>query len=117
MGVCAALSGTFEELVSAAEVGVLAQRVVFPLLKPSEPWLTEAKRDRLWDLFHVPVYAILMDARGRIEAFECEVQEGMHVAEGIPPDAGADASLCDCGRPGHRRMPNKPIEPESSAAD
>jgi hypothetical protein len=113
MGVCAALSGTFDELVGAAEVGVLAERAVFPILRQSGEWLSLSKRDRLWDLFHVPIYAVRMDSKKRIEAFECEAQDGMHLADWLAPQPGLNGSLCDCGRPGARVMG----APRADAAD
>jgi hypothetical protein len=110
MGVCAAISGTFEELVMAAEVGVRAESAVFPVL-PATQWLSDFERDRLWHLFHVPVYAVQVDGEGGIEAFECEAQEGMHLAKGV--ERGQDMGLCNCGRTGARLMTG----PSGQAAD
>ncbi|HUB32775.1 MAG TPA: hypothetical protein VMA31_07095, partial [Bryobacteraceae bacterium] len=62
---CSALAGTFDELMRAACVGVRVARAVFPLHRLSGPFLTTGERDELWGLFQVPVYAMLLDARGR----------------------------------------------------
>jgi len=44
----------------------------------------------------VPVYALWMKHGGRVEAWECEAQNGLHIAE------GGDETTCACGRPGER---------------
>jgi hypothetical protein len=76
---------------------VSSERAVFVLLEWTAPVLTSAHRDRLWELYQTPVYAILMDRGGRVAGFECEVQSGFH-APGKPP-ANAEM-ICECGRLG-----------------
>ena len=57
------------------------------------------ERDRLWQIFEVPVYGLLLDQKGKVLAYECEAQNGLHVAA----TAGeVQYSPCDCGRPGSR---------------
>jgi len=87
-----ALAGTFAELAGAAARGVEARRAVFVLTRESEP-LSAGERDELWRLFQVPVYALL-ECGGRIAAWECEAQNGLHVSD------GGGVSACACGRPG-----------------
>jgi hypothetical protein len=87
-----ALAGTFCELARAAARGVEARRAVYVLTPESQP-LSDGERDELWRLFQVPVYALLK-RDDRVVAWECEAQNGLHVALGGPEMA------CACGRPG-----------------
>ncbi len=84
---------------------------MFPLLRGA--FLSDEERDLLWARFRVPVQAILLDDRGAVIGYECEMQEGFHLAPGRAPDA-FDARLeetaCECGRPGLRLMPRKAPE-------
>jgi hypothetical protein len=91
-----ALSGTFQELEQAAAAGASAQRALFVLNRWDGASLTGAQRDRLWTLFQVPAYAMLIDSDGRLVGFECEAQNGFHV----PGKPAPDSPLCECGRPG-----------------
>ncbi len=86
-----ALAGTFADLSNAAARGAEARRAIFVLTSESEQ-LSAGERDELWRLFQVPVYALL-ERGGRVEAWECEAQNGLHIAE------GGDGSTCACGRP------------------
>ncbi len=91
-----ALSGAFHELEQAAAAGASAQRALLVLNRWNGAALTDAQRDRLWTLFQVPAYAMLIDSDGRLVGFECEAQNGFHV----PGKAAPDSPLCECGRPG-----------------
>jgi len=105
-GPCAALTGTCGELAAAAAVPV--ERAVFPLVR--SPFLPDEERDALWARFRVPVQAILVDERGVVIGYECEAQQGFHLAHGRTPaafDAALEETACDCGRPGPRLMPLK----------
>jgi hypothetical protein len=90
-----ALAGTFAELARAAARGVVARRAVYVLTSERDP-LSDGERDELWRLFQVPVYALLMKRGGRVAGWECEAQNGLHIAE------GGDKTGCACGRPGGR---------------
>jgi hypothetical protein len=90
-----ALSGTFHELEKAAAAGASAQNALFVLNRKNDGSLTEMQRDRLWALFQVPAYAMLVDGNGRLIGFECEAQNGFHV----PGRTAPDSPLCECGRP------------------
>ncbi|HEV2444886.1 MAG TPA: hypothetical protein VGS58_03150, partial [Candidatus Sulfopaludibacter sp.] len=74
-----ALYGTFEELESAWGAGARVRRAVFVTCRPADPLPGDSQRDALWDMFRVPVLAMLLDTRGRLLAFECEAQNGLHV--------------------------------------
>lgn len=92
-----ALCGAFSELEQAAARGVSAKRAVFVVIEWNGAAFTATERDRLWDLFQTPVYAIQTGREGRVEAFECEVQNGFH----LPGKPAADAeAVCECGRAG-----------------
>lgn len=99
----AALAGTYPELMRAAASGARAWRAVFVLTYRGGPALTDFERDRLWDTFQVPVFALLRDSAGRLLGYECEAQNGLHVADRrlVPPDA-LESAPCGCGRLGHR---------------
>jgi hypothetical protein len=90
------LCGAFHELEKAAAGGASARRAVFVMNRWDGAPITDAQRDRLWALFQVPAYAMLVDAKGDLVGFECEAQNGFHV----PGKAAADSPLCECGRPG-----------------
>ena len=97
-GRVAVLAGTYQQLEHAAAAGASVQRAVFITDGAA---VTEEQRDRLWDLFRVPAYAMLLDGKGRVAAFECEAQRGFHV----PGKAASDSPLCECGRPGRLLYP------------
>jgi len=109
---CSAIAGTFRELTEAARAGVEASRAVFPLHSPMRPFLEEEEREELWRMFGVPAIAILLNGRGQAVGWECEMQDGLHLA----PDYSAgllfgdvESSTCDCGRAGPRlvRVPSR----------
>ena len=102
-GPCAGLSGTFRDLTRAATAGARARRMIFALHYPGSPFLSETERDQLWQLFQVPVFAVLSDRNGRLLAYECEAQSGLHVGPEAPWSAGVlESAPCECGRPGLR---------------
>ena len=100
-----ALYGTFQELVRAWGAGARVRRAVFVTCRHDEPLPGDSQRDALWEMFQVPVFAMLLDARGRLLAFECEAQNGLHV-NARRPAASADTATCACGRPG-RKLPRE----------
>ena len=105
-----ALYGAFEDLSLASKMGMRVSRAVFPLRRPANPFLTESQRDALWDMFQVPVYALLLDARGLVVGWECETQEGIHLRDDYSAGllfGNIVSTLCECGRPGPRLMPPK----------
>jgi len=93
------LAGNFSELETAASRGARASHAVFILVADDGPLATTQQRERLWAWFHVPSFAIVLDGRGRVVAFECEAQDGFHLAGHA---AAEDSPLCPCGRPGPR---------------
>jgi hypothetical protein len=108
-----ALYGEFDELCRAAASGVRVARAVFPLLPQCDPFLTSAQRDRLWELFEVPIYVLVRDGCGRVVGFECEAQEGIHLPDGVRPAARLTeirSAICECGRPGDRLVSKAPRE-------
>ncbi len=95
-GCSEALAGTYSELVGAAGSGARVTRMVFVLHSEGTPFLNAVQRDRLWELFEVPIYAMVLDRKGRLAGFECEAQNGLHLSGRRAPDS----SVCPCGRPG-----------------
>lgn len=108
-----ALNGAFRELVLAANRGARVRRAVFLTCREDEPLPGEAERNTLWELFQVPVFVILLDRKGRVLAYDCEAQCGMHLNAGRA-SAPADAVVCDCGRPG-RKLPARELQPVEQA--
>jgi len=97
-----------EDLWNAAGSGVRVARAVFPLRRPSDPFLTDRQRDGLWQVFQVPVYALLVGRGGEVVGCECEAQAGLHLREGYADGllfGRIETKVCDCGRPGLRLMP------------
>jgi len=126
-----ALSGTVSQLMEAAGAGVTAARAVYVVRGVQHPFLLESERETVWRTFQVPVFTVLLGARGKALAFECEAQEGLHMSvnclagagwaaffeEGECPTctvvAAIDSHLCECGRSGHRLVnPRRPVARE-----
>jgi hypothetical protein len=104
-GLCTGLSGTFHELAQAATSGARARRMIIALHYPGAPFLSETERDELWRMFQVPVFAVLLDCGGRLLAWECEAQEGLHAEPRALWSAGVlESAPCECGRPGPRLL-------------
>ena len=102
-GPCAGLSGTLRDLTRAATAGARVRRMIFALHYPGSRFLSETERDQLWEVFQVPVCAVLLDRNGRLLAYECEAQSGLHVGPQAPWSAGElESAPCECGRPGPR---------------
>jgi hypothetical protein len=105
-GLCIALIGTFRELLDAAARGVRVKRAVYVLHGPETPFLTQEQRDTLWLRFEVPMFALLLGRKGKLTAWECEVQEGLHIdarsCEMPRAVRRLESTPCDCGRPGMR---------------
>ncbi len=55
--------------------------------------------------FQVPVYALL-ERGGRVTAWECEAQNGLHIVD--DGEAGKGGG-CACGRPGAMMTPVKTL--------
>jgi len=103
----AALAGTFGELARAGARGVGPRRAVYVLTRGNES-LSDGERDELWRLFQVPIYALVVKPGGGVVAWECEAQNGLHVAE------GGNERACACGRPGAKL---ETAGPQAHAAD
>jgi hypothetical protein len=98
---CAALYGTYPELLRAAQAGVRVRRAVLVTRFEPEPGLSDRDRELLWELFEVPAFAMLLDRKGHVVAYECEAQSGLHVNPKYAA-AGSATALCGCGRPGEK---------------
>ncbi len=122
-GACTALSGTYQELARAATAGIRPSHAVFALHYPESPLITPGDRDALWEVFQVPLFALLLDGEGRLVGYECEAHDGLHIAASCPDNSdrhlisSEDSILgyriplerfvventpCECGRPGQR---------------
>ena len=123
-----ALSGTVTQLLDAAAMGARASKAVYVLRGVHHPFLSECERETVWRVFQVPVFTVLMGARGKALAFECEAQEGLHLAvnclvghgwaaffeEGERPTCTVAGSIedkvCECGRTGHRLFTRRIVQ-------
>jgi hypothetical protein len=97
----AILAGRLDSLLNLAPAlgpNALTHAVVV-LTETGQPCLSEAHRDDLWDKFGVPAFEQVIDAKGRLAAWECEAHSGLHLASGAQPPAGSllETALCDCG--------------------
>ena len=120
---CTPLSSTCEELTRAGTAGVRPSHAVLALHYPDSRFLTPADRDALWDMFQVPLFALLLDGEGRLVGYECEVHDGLHITASCPDTSdrqliSSDDSIlcyriplekfalentpCECGSPGQR---------------
>lgn len=94
---CIALYGTFRELERTA---VPVRRAVFVVHSEGQRLLSTRERDLLWEKFQVPIFALLLDSSGRVIAYECEVQDGLHFDHSAA--TVSETEICDCGRPGRK---------------
>jgi hypothetical protein len=123
-GACATLSGNYQELARAAAAGVRPSRAVFVMHSPDSQFLTDQERDTLWEMFQVPVFALLLDGEGRLVGYECETHDGLHIGTTCPESTDrqlifsnedsvlgyripwdrfrVESTPCECGRPGQR---------------
>ncbi len=98
-------------------------RSIFVLTDCGSNPLDNALRDRLWHVFGVPVYELIIAPGCRVLAAECEAHDGWHLQEGVdaylvgdhlvydaPPVNGLhtgftgqiETAPCACGRPSVR---------------
>jgi hypothetical protein len=115
-----ALYGAFEDLSAAAQNGAGADRAVFALRRPANPFLSEPQRDALWEWFQVPVLTILLGRDGSPIAYECEAHDGLHLRDdysGGLLSGHIESRPCECGRPGRRLMPPDEIALQISVED
>jgi hypothetical protein len=123
-GACSTLSGNYQELTRAASAGVRPSRAVFVMHYPESQFLTDRERDALWEIFQVPVFALLLDGEGRLVGYECEAHDGLHIGPSCPDRSDqqlifssedsvlgyripwdrflVESAPCECGRPGQR---------------
>jgi hypothetical protein len=97
----AAIAGTFEQLCSLDRPSVPSlTHALIVLGRPGAARLTEADRDRLWELFRVPVFEQIIGKSGELLAAECEAHDGLHLESPRLPleNDYLDASPCPCGR-------------------
>ena len=92
-----ALFGTLGEILRAGS-DVRVRRAILVTHAEDEPLLSDDDRDSLWERFGVPVFAIVLNRNGRVTAYECEAQNGLHLGAHAQP--GAPDAVCECGRPG-----------------
>ena len=103
----ASLAATFDQLMAIAPgTATSLTHALIVLAGPDGPQLTDQRRDRLWQVFGLPVFEQIVDTSGRLLATECEMHQGLHIE-------GADFRLphrpvwgivetsdgpCPCGR-------------------
>jgi hypothetical protein len=108
-------------------------RAIFALTDCGSNPITDALRDRLWQVFGVPVYELIVVPGCRLLASECEAHDGWHLQPGtdayqvkgeviydIPParylhsgfTGEIQTARCECGRPTNRLKNLTPCLPQ-----
>jgi|SRR5579884_4037220 len=89
-------------LANAVESGAIpltsVDRVIFVLTDCGMPVVSDALRSRLWKVFGVPIYELIVAPGCILLAAECELHSGWHLQPGIAAYAEADEVLYDAGR-------------------
>jgi len=122
------------EKVANSQVALATvSRAIFALTDSGSNPITEALRDRLWKVFGVPVYELIVVPGCHLLATECEAHDGWHLQPGtdayqvkgeviydIPPvtylhtgfTGEVETAPCGCGRPTHRLKNLSPFVPQ-----
>jgi hypothetical protein len=105
-----AIAGTLGQLETLTGTHIPSlSRAVIVLERRGDSWLTDARRERLWDAFRVPVFEQVIADNGELLAADCEAHEGLHI-ESPRLRVGKehiDASPCACGRKTPRLIPTE----------
>lgn len=124
-GSVAQLKRLLERIRLGTVSGAVVNHSIFVVTQLGDTPVTSRFRDRLWDQFGVPVYEIYLDEQERLLAYECEAQEGWHIARDVrfttsgselllqrgiePVRTGLnwiiEEAACACGRPERRLLP------------
>jgi hypothetical protein len=73
-----------EQLAQARRDGLLSAgptHALLALVRPNQSLLDEEQRDRLWEVFRVPVFQQIIGFDGELLAWECEAHSGLHTVE------------------------------------
>jgi hypothetical protein len=95
------LAGSFPELAAAASRGARASHAIYIVIDEQSPAPSAAERDQLWRWFRAPSFTLVLDSAGRLAAYECEAENGFHLAKARAGGITGE-KLCACGRPGPR---------------
>jgi hypothetical protein len=108
-----AIAATWPQLRELARNNsVSPTRALIVVARPGSALLSNANREALWRVFHVPVFEQIIGARGKLLAAECEAHDGLHIeVEGVIAVGFAlDGRTCACGRKTPRLTPSRPVE-------
>jgi hypothetical protein len=98
----AALAGSWPQIedLLGEKIASLTHAVIVLATSPDE-LLTEARRDRVWQAFRVPIFEQLVNRNGTLLAAECEAHDGFHIeSPALVFDKNyIDPEPCGCGRP------------------
>ena len=97
----AAIVGSWPQLA-----GLLPERIpslthaVIVVASSPDQLLTEARRNRLWQAFRVPIFEQVVAEDGSLLAAECEAHDGVHLeSEKLSVDPRLiEVEACGCGR-------------------
>jgi len=97
----AAIAGSWPQFAAllTERIPSLTHAVIVLATSPDQ-LLTEARRDRLWQAFRVPIFEQIVDEDGTLLAAECEAHDGVHVESqklSVEPRL-IDGEPCGCGR-------------------
>lgn len=110
----AAIAGTPSQLDALCGVSIPSlQNAIIALVRPDEPRVTEAARERLWRAFRVPVFEQMIDRSGNLLAAECEAHDGLHIeSPEVSPREGevVETAVCGCGKTSPRLISPDRVE-------
>lgn len=110
----AAIAGTPSQLDALCSLSIPSLRnAVIALVRPGEPRLTEAARERMWRAFRVPVFEQMIDRSGNLLAAECEAHDGLHIeSPHVSPREGEviETASCGCGKASPRLISPERVE-------
>lgn len=92
------IAASYEALLSFGS-SVQPTHAVVVLSQAGSARLIARERDRLWQLYEVPVFEQVLSSSGQLLATECEAHDGLHILA-HPGLLGYPAQLdraCDCG--------------------
>ena len=103
----AAIAATWPQWESLLPEPVRLTNAAIVLARTPGQLLTEARRERLWRAFRVPVFEQILAEDGTALAAECEAHHGLHIES---PQLAAEADWidthpCGCGRKTPRLQP------------
>jgi hypothetical protein len=83
------LGGSFRQLADAPSRGARAWHAVYIVVDEKSPPAAPLQRGQLWNWFGESSFVLVLNADGGLAAYECEAENGLHVAEGAAVEGAA----------------------------